>query len=49
MIVSGLAMLCIENEMASEFNNDKIIDIFAVKKSRKKGFNFISSIMFCFN
>ncbi|XP_022165596.1 zinc finger MYM-type protein 1-like [Myzus persicae] len=36
--LSGLAMLSIENEMASELNFDSIIDAFAAKKSRKKMF-----------
>ena len=34
--LSGLEMLSIENEMASELNFDSIIDAFAAKKSRKK-------------
>lgn len=36
--LSGLAMLSIENEMASELNYDSIIESFAAKKSRKKTF-----------
>ncbi|KAL4108274.1 hypothetical protein QTP88_018505 [Uroleucon formosanum] len=34
--LSGLAMLSIENEMASELNFDSIIDAFAAKKIQKK-------------
>jgi hypothetical protein len=36
--LSGLAMLSIENEMATELDFDSIIDAFAAKKSRKKIF-----------
>jgi len=36
--LSGLAMLSIENEMASDLNFDSIIDAYAAKKSRKKMF-----------
>jgi hypothetical protein len=37
--LSELAMLSIENEMASKFNFVLIIDDFAAKKSRKKMFS----------